>query len=479
MPEPTCDRASTRPRLAPAPEGALTVASRSFPREPQDVPAVDTKYRRIQTQIPVPESLEILDRLQKFEPRSMTGQPPVIWDRAYGVNVFDKWGNMWLDFSSGVLVTNAGHSHPKVVQAISDQVAHGLLHNYCFPSEIRSRLVQKIVEISPAPLEKAFLVTTGAETTECAIKLMRTWGVAQGGREKHVIVSYDNAFHGRTMGSQMAGGMPAGKSWIINLDKGMVQVPYPDGFRCPDTSFEFFLKSLEAKNVKPEQIAGVLCETYQGVNACLAPPEYWQEMRTWADKHNILITFDEVQAGFGRTGKLFGFMHFGMVPDIVCCGKGLGDGMPIGAVIGRKDVMDQYGPGSMTSTHTGNPVCCAAALASIDAIIEEGMVENAARLGKVMLDALAPLKDKYPQIGMIQGAGLVAAIQFTHPGTTDADPDLAMDVTQKCIEKGLMLFAPVGVDGCAIKLNPPLCIDEEALLEGIGVVSESLEEVLG
>ena len=451
------------------------MADRAFPLEPQDVPAVETRYRKICTQIPIPQSLPILERLRQFEPRSMSGQPPIVWDRAEGVQVFDQWGNAWLDFSSGVLVTNAGHSHPKVVEAIASTAQHSLLHSYCFPNEVRSLLAEKLVTMSPDPLAKAFLVTTGAESTECAIKLMRTHGVSKGGERKHVIVTYDNGFHGRTMGAQMAGGMPAGKSWIINLDEGMVQVPFPEGFRCPDTSFDFFLGCLERMGLTPDRIAGVMAETYQGVNAALAPPEYFQAMRQWADDNDILITMDEVQAGFGRTGKLFGYMHYGMVPDIVCCGKGLGDGMPISAVIGREDVMDQYAPGSMTSTHTGNPICCAAALASIEAIQSEGMVDNAAAMGKILMDGILPLKDKYaPAIGIIQGAGLVAAIQFTEPGTTEPNPDLAFEVTRRCVESGLMLFAPVGVGGCAIKLNPPLCIEKDAVLEGIGVVDEAI-----
>lgn len=455
------------------------MADRVFPLEPRCVPAVNTKWRRIQTQIPVPESLPIFERLRKYEPKSMSGQPPVIWDRAQGVQVFDAWGNAWLDFSSGVLVTNAGHSHPKVVQALVEQAQHSLLHNYCFPTDIRSRLAQRLVELSSPPLAKAFLLTTGGETTECAVKLMRTWGVAKGGTRKSVIVSYADAFHGRTLGAQQIGGMPAGKSWIVHLDPGMVQVPFPEGFRCPDTSFDYFLACLENLSIGPDQIAGVIAETYQGVNAALAPPEYFQQMRKWADQHDILITLDEVQAGFGRTGKWFGYMHYGMVPDLVCCGKGLGDGLPIGAVIGRADVMDQYGPGSMTSTHTGNPLCCAAALASLQAIEDDGLVENAARLGKVLLDALSPLKDKYaPHIGIIQGAGLVAAVQFTKPGTTEPNPELPFEVTRRCYEKGLLLFAPVGVGGCAIKLNPPLCITEEALLEGVSVLDESIAEAL-
>lgn len=456
------------------------MADRSFPLEPQDVPAVNTKYRRIQTQIPVPESLAILEALRTFEPRSMSGQPPIVWDRAQGVQVYDKWGNMWLDFSCGVLVASAGHSHPKVVEAIVAQAQHGLLHNYCFPSEARAQLTQKLVGISPREHTKCFLLTTGSEATECAIKLMRTHGVSVGGERKSVIVSYDNAFHGRTLGAQMAGGMPAGKKWIVNLDPGMIQVPYPDGFRCTDTSFDFFLKSLKERGVAPDQIAGVIVETYQGVNAAFAPPEYFQAMRAWADEHDILLTMDEIQAGFGRCGMMFGYEHYGIVPDLVCCGKGVSDGLPLSAVIGKGPVMDQYAPGSMTSTHTGNPICVAAALASLEAIIVEGLVENSRVVGEAMLEALLPLKAKYPQaIGEIRGKGLVVAIQFTQPGTTEPNPDVAFDVTRKLIEKGIMVFAPVGVGGCAIKYNPPLCITMEAMLEGVAVLEEALAEVLG
>ena len=148
------------------------------------VPLVSTKYRRIVTEIPVPESIPVLKKLQQHEPRSMGGQPPVIWDRAEGIQVYDRWGNMWLDWSSGVLVANAGHAHPKICQAILDQVNHGLIHNYCFPSEVRAAAVAELAHVAPEGLDKVFLLTTGAEACECAIKLARTWGRHTGGDKK-------------------------------------------------------------------------------------------------------------------------------------------------------------------------------------------------------------------------------------------------------------------------------------------------------
>jgi len=281
---------------------------------PKIVPKVDTTFRRIQTPIPAPDSIPILESLYRDEPRSMRGQGYVVWDRADGCQVYDAWGNTWLDWSSGVLVANAGHGRPEIAKAICQQAKKSLHHNYCFPSEIRSKLVQQLAKLAPDPLEKVFLLTTGAETTEAAIKLARTHGRAAGGDDKIALVSYEGAFHGRTMGAQMIGGIPALKEWIVNLDPDMVQVPFPDGFRCADTSFDFFLKTLEEKGFGPDRIAGVISETYQGGSAAFWPKDYAQKMRAWCDEHDIVLIFDEVQAAFGRTGTMWGFEHYGVCP---------------------------------------------------------------------------------------------------------------------------------------------------------------------
>jgi 4-aminobutyrate aminotransferase/diaminobutyrate-pyruvate transaminase/4-aminobutyrate aminotransferase/(S)-3-amino-2-methylpropionate transaminase len=445
---------------------------------PRQVPKVRTKYRCIQTEIPVRESIPILEKLRQCEPRSMSGQPLVVWDRADGVQVFDRWGNVWLDWSSGVLVTNAGHGHPKIRQAIVDQVNQGLIHNYCFPSEIRTETVAELARVAPAGLKKVFLLTTGGEACECAIKLARTWGQKVGGREKIAIVTFDNAFHGRTMGAQMAGGSPALKSWIVNLDKDMVQVPFPDGFRSPDTSFDGFLKALAAKGFTPDRVAGVMTETYQGGNASFAPPEYIQKLRAWCDQHQALLIFDEVQAAFGRCGTYWGFEYYGVVPDLICCGKGISSGLPISAVIGRNDVMDLYPPGSMTSTHTGNPVCAASVLANLRAIEEEDLVERARAMGEILQPEVRRIGKRFPErVGCVHGRGLVASLHIVKPGGIEPDPDTASEIVVRCVEKGLMLFAPVGYGGASVKIAPPLVIDEEALREGVAVLEQAIEEV--
>ncbi len=450
--------------------------AKEFSLEPRPVPRVETKLRRIVTDFPAPESIPVIEKLLRFEPRAMAGQPPVVWDRASGFQVYDKSGNCWIDWSSGVLVSNAGHSHPRVVEAIVKQAQTGILHNYCFPQERRAELVEKLSSLLPEPLKKIFLLTTGSETVECAIKLCRSHGVKAGGRAKHIIVSFEKSFHGRTLGSQQAGGTPVLKEWIVNLDKGFVQVPFPDGYRTPDISFDYFMRCLQETGIESQNVAGVVMETFPGATAGLAPVEFVQKLRQWCTSHKILYVADEVQAGFGRSGKMWGFEHYGVVPDLACFGKGISGSMPLSAVAGPAHIMDIHPPGSMSSTHTGNPVCCAAAMASIDVIVEEKLVDNSARLGRILIQRLRALQPKFPFLGAIDGVGLVAAINIVKPGSKDPDGDLAWDIVRRCIEKGLLLFTPVGFGGAAVKICPPLCITEEALLEGLAVLEESLVE---
>jgi 4-aminobutyrate aminotransferase-like enzyme len=452
--------------------------ARHFSLMPRRVPRVETKYRRIVTDMPAPDSVPVLETLHRVEPVSMQGQPPIVWDRAEGFQVYDKYGNCWIDWSSGVLVTNAGHGRREIVDAIVAQAQHGLLHNYCFPSEPRARFAERLAGVHPAPLDKVFLLTTGSETVECAIKLSRTHGVKVGGRQKNVIVSFDKAFHGRTLGSQQAGGIPSLKEWIVNFDKGFVQVEFPDGFRTPDTSFEFFMRSLEERGVAPSEVAGVILETYQGGSGAFAPREYMQNLRDWTRAHKILLVCDEVQAGFGRTGTMWGFEHYGITPDLVTMGKGISSSLPLAAIAGPAAIMDLQPPGSMTSTHTGNPICCAAALASLECIIKDDLPSRAQALGELLHTRLHALKARHREIGAVAGKGLVAGVACVKPGGREPDPDLAWDIVRRSCEKGVLMFSPVGFGGGTVKISPPLVISEEALLESIGVLEECFAEAL-
>ena len=450
--------------------------AREFELIPRRVPRVETPFRRIVTELPVPQSLPVLQRLYQYEPVAMRGQPPVVWDHAEGFQVYDAYGNQWIDWSSGVLITNAGHGRKEIVDAIVKQAQSKLLTNYCFPSEIRSRLVEKLASILPEPLKKVFLLTTGSETVECAIKLCRSYGLKAGGRSKHVVISFDKSFHGRTLGSQQAGGIPALKEWIVNLDRGFAQVEFPDGFRTPDTSFDFFERSLQEKGIEPSNVAGVILETYQGGSAAFAPPQYMQSLRQWCTGHKALLVCDEVQAGFGRCGTLWGFEHYGVVPDLVCFGKGISSSLPLAAVAGRPDVMDLHPAGSMTSTHTGNPVCCAAALASIDLVLNENLAANARVVGGALHRRLRALQSRYKQIGCVDGKGLVAGIACVVPGTREPDGDLAWEVVRRTVEKGVLMFSPVGFGGATVKIAPPLVITEEAIADSVSALEEAFAE---
>jgi 4-aminobutyrate aminotransferase-like enzyme len=447
---------------------------------PAPTQPVDTPHRRIVTSLPVPESLPILESLMRDEPQSMQGQPPIVWAKAEGCAVSDAWGNRWLDWSSGVLITNVGHGHPYMRAALRAAVDQPLLATYCFSHAGRAKLAHMLTERAPRPLDKVFLLSTGAEAVENALKLARTWG-RRIDPAKRILVSFQNSFHGRTLGAQLAGGMPRLKQWIGELDPSFVQVPFPDGFKNSDTRWELFEESLAAQGVDPAQVAGVISETYQGVGPDFMPVEYAQRLRTWCDRHGALLIFDEVQAGFGRTGKYWGFEHYGVTPDLVTCGKGLSGAMPVAAVLGRADVMDLYPPGAMTSTHSANPVCVAGAVASLEILDQEQLVANSARLGSLLYQELLPIQRRHEKrLGKVCGGrGLVAGVLTVKPGTREPDPELALRINEACFRKGLLMFAPVGVGGECLKISPPLCITEEALREGIDVFAQACAECCG
>jgi 4-aminobutyrate aminotransferase-like enzyme len=454
------------------------MATKEFSLDPVDVAPVKTQYRNIQTAIPVPESVPRLKEMRALEPRSMGGQPPVIWHTGDHCTVSDAYGNTWLDFSSGVLVTNSGHGRKEIADAICETARQSLYHAYCFPTDERLQLVEAIREVLPAPLSKVFLVTTGSEATECCIKIARTKAMRHHGPKKAVLVTFEHAFHGRTLAAQLAGGIPGLKSWIGELDPRFVQVPFPDGFRQEDISFDVFEKALADQGVNPDDVCGVMTETFQGCNATLMPKPYTQALRKWCNDHDALLICDEVQAAFGRTGKWFGFQHLDVVPDLVACGKGISGGMPLSAVLGTQELMDLYGPGEMTSTHSANPVCSAAALANITLIKNEHLVENAAKLDPILQEGLASIASAVDgRIGRHDSVGLVGALQWVEPGTTTPDPHAAWHMIQQAFQRGLMLFAPVGVGGGAVKICPPLCIPEDALREGLDVLHTVAQEM--
>ena len=446
---------------------------------------IETKYRRIISEIPHPASISLIEELGRIEPHSMSGFPPVVWDRAEGFSVWDAYGNRWIDFTSAVVLANAGHANPVIRRAIIEQLDTKLWHSYCNPSEIRLRTVKAINDITPTYLDKVFLLTTGSEAVECAIKLMRIYG-RKLNPAKTNIISYYNSFHGRTMASQCAGGYLGQQDWMGVKPAGFYHIPFPECARCPwgkekysKCGRECLKKSMEVlkeQGVDEKTIAGIITETFQGPTAAFMPEDYVIALREWTWGNQALLIFDEIQAGFGRTGKWFGFEHYGVEADLITMGKGMTSCLPMSAVAGRSEIMDIPGHGEMSSTHTGNPLCSAAAMANISTIREDRLIENAVDLGIAAFEYLNKLKEKFPDhVGTINGKGLVWAVYLLKQGTKELDVDLARAVTQKCMESGLLMLQS---NRGTLKIAPPLCIEKEAFIEGIELIESVMHKLL-
>jgi 4-aminobutyrate aminotransferase/(S)-3-amino-2-methylpropionate transaminase len=452
-----------------------------------EVTTLETQYRRIVSEIPHPASKVVIEELSRLEPRSMGGFSPVVWNRAEGFQVWDANGNQWLDFTSAIILANVGHSHPKIAQSIREQLDNHLFHSYCNPTEMRLKVVKAIKEILPPYLDKVFLLSTGSEAVEAALKLARMYGqtIALG---KIHILSYYGSFHGRTMAAQTAGGFPDQQMWMGEKPGGFHHIPFPECGRCPwgrqkyencgAECLERSLEQLHEQGIQDDLFAGVITETFQGPTVAFMPLDYAQALRMWADKHKALLIFDEVQAAFGRTGKWFGFEHYGVTADLICLGKGMTASLPMSAVAGRAAILDLPDHGEMSSTHTGNPLCCAATIANINTIREEGLMAKAVALEPVMRGSLEHLRERFSgYVGAICGKGLVWGVYLLDPSTGQPNSNLAQRVITRCIELGLLML-PTGTRG-TLKIAPPLCIAEEALLEGVDVIEQALSECVG
>jgi 4-aminobutyrate aminotransferase / (S)-3-amino-2-methylpropionate transaminase / 5-aminovalerate transaminase len=455
------------------------MAGHGFSHNPINVPKVETKYRKIVTQIPVPESIPLLEKMYRTESRSMHGQMPVIWDRAEGFQVHDSWGNTWIDFSSTIFVTNAGHGNKRIVEALKKVLDKPLLHTYTYGNHERIEYIDYLIQKTSKQFEKAFLLSAGTEATECALKLMRLNGHKKG-KKKGGIICFEGNWHGRTLGAQMMGWNPAQKEWIGYLDPNIYHLPFPypwreDAMKDPASYFILSLQKLcKEKNLDPQtDISGFMLETFQGWGAVFYPKEFVQAVVSYAHENEMLVAFDEMQAGFGRTGKLFGYMHYEVEPDILCCGKGAASSLPLSIVLGSAEVMDLPDIGSMSSTHSANPMVCAAGKANLEALLEDGLIDNSAKLGKVFHIELQKIKAKFPNyISSIQGVGLLAAVIFNDK---DGNPlsSLCDTIAEYCLQRGLLL---VHTGRESMKLAPPLCITEDALLEGLGVFTDAISD---
>jgi len=462
--------------------------TKEYGLKPVKVSPIKTKHRRIVTQtLPSPRSIEIIKKLKMYEPRSMFGQVPIAIAKTYKIYVEDVDGNVFLDGTSGVLVTNIGHTTEVVTKAVEEQLRK-FHFTYCFPYEKRLELVEKLVEITPKNIDCVFLLSTGSETIEAAIKNARRYGIETSGPEKRVIISFKGAFHGRTMGAQMAGGIEPLKSWIGYQDPGLIQVDFPNCYHCWKGRDEYsncVKDCIDLVKQKFEElegkIVGVLSETYQGRGPVFPPDGYYQGLAKLCKENDALLILDEVQAGFGRTGKLFCFEHYNVEPNMICVGKGITSSLPLSALLGESRVMNYFEPGSMTSTHGANPLCVAAALASINELLKDDMkiIRNAAETGKVLGDRLFKLKEKYEEVGNVTGKGMVYGIEMVKDRETkEPYADLAFQTVLEAYRRGVLLFAPIGAGHNIIKINPPLIMERDAAEELAYVIDESIKAAL-
>jgi len=452
----------------------------NFSHTPKSVKEVKTKYRRIVTKIPVPESIPLLEKMYKYESRSMHGQLPIIWNSASDANVFDPYGNCWIDFTSTIFVANAGHSNKKIIEEIRKLLDKPLLHTYTYASNERINYLEYLIKNTPEYLQKAYLISAGTEATETALKLSRMYGI-EIGKKRGGVLCFDGAYHGRTMGAQTMSGNLSAKKWIGELDKDIFHLdfPYPWIDKVSDYR-EFFRNSINklkhTHNVNPkEDVCAIMLETFQGWGAIFYPQSFIEEIKIFAKENNILIIFDEMQAGFARTGKLFGYMNYDIKPDLVCLGKGASSGFPLSIVLGNQDIMDIPDIGSMSSTHSANPIACVAGHQNLKFIIENELDKRSSSLGKYFHNALNALMYKYSDyIKYVFGEGLLAAIIFydNHGNPLNKLCDV---ICEKAMQKGLLL---VHTGRESIKMAPPLTIPEDALSEGIKVLDDCIFEAI-
>ena len=393
-------------------------------------------------------------------------------ERAEGVYLYTRDGRRVLDFLAGFGACNAGHNHPRVVAAAREQMER-MVHAPLgvIAHEPALRLAWELGQITPGGADMFFFGNSGAEAVEGAIKLAR---YATGRRG---IIAFLGGFHGRTMGAVSVTTSKVryrtGHGPFLP-DVYYARFPYPfrssapDPDACAQEALEDIERLLEYV-IAPQDVAAFLLEPIQGEGGYVIPPRPWLvALRQLADEHGILLIFDEVQTGFGRTGEWFAAQAFGVEPDILCLAKGIANGFPLGAVAARRDLMKRWGPVSHGTTYGGNPISCAAALAVLEVIREENLLENARAQGAYMLEALRQLQAESPIVGDVRGVGLMIAVEFVRPGSKEPNPEAVRRVLQRALEDGLLLY-PCGHWTQTIRLIPPLTINREQVEEGLEI----------
>jgi 4-aminobutyrate aminotransferase len=428
----------------------------------------------INTELPTLTNSELQSRSEKATPRGLGVMCDFFVARAENAELWDVEGRRFIDFTSGISVNNVGHRHPKVVRAVREQLdlfMHTFYGVVPYPSYVM--LAERINQITPGKhRKKTAFFTTGVEAVENAVKIAR----AATGRP--AIISFNGSFHGRTlMGMALTGKMVPYKAGFGPFPGEVFHVPFPNALHGVSVEESIgALRQLFKADVEPMRVAAILVELVQGEGGFyVAPVEFVRALRTLCDEHGILLIIDEVQTGFGRTGKLFATEHYDVVPDLMTIAKSLGGGVPISGVCGRAEIMDAPQPGGIGGTYAGNPLAVAAALAVLDIIEEEGLVARANMLGKRIKGMLENLRDAVPQIAEVRGPGAMVAIEFCRPHSSSPDAQFAKRVQKLALDRGLVLLL-CGVYGNVIRFLLPLTIPDGVLTEGLSVLESALRE---
>lgn len=408
-----------------------------------------------------------------------THYTPIVASRGEGCYLYDQHGKAYLDFTCGIGVTNTGHCHPHVVQAVREQ-AGKLLHGQVniVLHEPLLELASEVRSILPPEIDGYFFSNSGAEAVEGAIKLARQVT----GRTN--IIVFQGSFHGRTVGTMsLTTSKTIYRLGYQPLMAGVFVAPFPYAYRygwSEEETSRWCLEELEyllITQTSPQETAAMLIEPVLGEGGYVVPPaSFLQGLRKLCDQHNILLIADEIQSGFGRTGRWFGYEHFGIVPDIITVAKGLGSGMPISGVFSRMDLMKKWAAGSHGGTYGGNPVAAAAAVATIQAMKADKMLENARQRGAQLMTGLRHLQEAYPVMGDVRGLGLMVASEFRDPATHKPDKQTAKAIVHAAYDRNLLLLTCGPWDN-TIRWIPPLVVSEAQINRGLQILEESLDEV--
>jgi 4-aminobutyrate aminotransferase/(S)-3-amino-2-methylpropionate transaminase len=436
-----------------------------------------TRAIEIRTEIPGPRSREIVERKHRSVADPLSLVLPIVAAEGRGATVTDVDGNTFIDFTGGVGCLNVGHSHPRVVEAVQEQAARFLHTDFTVvPYEVYVTLAERLLALAPfgGPAKAAFF-NAGTEAVENAVKFARAY------TGRPAVIAFEGGFHGRTLMSlTLTSKVHPYKAGLGPFAPEVYRVPFPNEYR--GISSPQALAALErafVTQVAAETVAAIVIEPVQGEGGFLvAPPAFLQGVRSICDAHGIVLVADEVQTGYGRTGRMFAIEHSGVEPDLVTVAKSIAAGLPLSGVLGRAAIMDAPGDSAVGGTYVGNPVAQAAALAVLDVFEDEGLIERAVHIGDVIRARMSSWQARLPRIGDVRGLGAMLAIELVHdPGTKRPAPELAAAVVERAAAHGLLLLK-AGTHSNCIRVLCPLVIADAELDEALDVWEEALEAVL-